>query len=62
MFDEFDIYNQGKITVESLKQVASDLGEDLNLEEIRDMIRGAGGKDDQFHITRKDFIRFLSKP
>ena len=39
-----------------------DLGEDLNLEEIRDMVRGAGGKDDQFYVTRSQFIKFLSKP
>lgn len=41
LFDEFDIYKEGKISINALKRVAEDLGEDLTVEEIKEMIIGA---------------------
>ena len=46
LFDDFDIYNEGKISVRALKRVAEDLGEDLTLEEIKEMVLGAQMKED----------------
>ena len=46
LFDDFDIYNEGKISIRALKRVAEDLGEDLTLEEIKEMILGAQMRED----------------
>ena len=67
-FDLFDINGDGKITLDELKQVATDLGEDMTEEELKEMLMGASSKNkdkdkdkNSLEVDKHGFVTILKK-
>jgi centrin-1 len=60
VFDLFDDDNTGKISFKNLKRVATELGENLSDEELREMIEEADRDKDGF-VNREEFYRIMKK-
>ena len=59
-FSLFDADNTGRITFENLKQVAIELGENLEDDELREMIAEAD-RDGDGGVDREEFYRIMKK-
>eukprot|EP01122_Echinamoeba_exundans_P003406 TRINITY_DN13511_c0_g1_i1.p1 TRINITY_DN13511_c0_g1~~TRINITY_DN13511_c0_g1_i1.p1 ORF type:complete len:180 (+),score=52.13 TRINITY_DN13511_c0_g1_i1:22-540(+) len=59
-FRLFDAEGSGRITLEALRHVALELGEDLKDEELREMIEEAD-RDKKGYVTEKDFLNLMKK-
>jgi Ca2+-binding EF-hand superfamily protein len=59
-FSLFDADNTGRITFENLKQVASELGESIDDQELREMISEAD-RDGDGGVDREEFFRIMRK-
>lgn len=59
-FSLFDADNTGRITFENLKQVANELGENLEDDELREMIAEAD-RDGDGGVDREEFYRIMKK-
>ena len=62
----FDLDKDGYISFSELKKVATDLGEDMTDEELREMIAGAnkgdkGDKDKEMYVNKLGFFNILNK-
>ncbi|KAL7581318.1 hypothetical protein ACA910_006081 [Epithemia clementina (nom. ined.)] len=74
VFDLFDVHGRGYITVDDLARIAHELGEDLSLEELQEMMaRAAAATSDDNHykngqgggsgvVTLEQFETIMSKP
>mmetsp|Transcript_9946 Transcript_9946/g.11274 ORF Transcript_9946/g.11274 Transcript_9946/m.11274 type:complete len:81 (-) Transcript_9946:37-279(-) len=65
-FALFDVNNDGVITLEELKQVAVDLGEDMTEEELKEMLIGASSKNkdkqkSNLEVDKQGFVNILKK-
>ena len=60
-FTLFDVNNDGVITLDDLRQVAKDLGEDMTEEELKEMIMGANKKNDKLEVDKNSFTKILKK-
>ena len=65
-FSLFDVNGDGVITLEELKQVALDLGEDMTEEELKEMLKGASSKNKDkskgnLEVDRQGFVNILKK-
>ena len=60
-FELFDLNKDGSISFEELKQVATELGEDMTDEELREMIAGANKGDRMGAVNRTGFYNILNK-
>ena len=65
-FALFDMNNDGVITLDELKQVAVDLGEDMTEEELKEMLIGASSKNkdkgkSNLEVDRQGFVGILKK-
>ena len=49
------------ITFEDLKDVATELGENMSDDELKEMIREANGKEREGHVKKPDFLSILQK-
>jgi len=59
-FRLFDRNSQGKITFENLQQIAAELGEGLNDEEVQEMITEADLDGDGV-VNQDEFFRIMKK-
>lgn len=59
-FSLFDVDNTGKITVENLRQVAEQLGEKMEENELREMIEEAD-LDKDGAVSASEFLRIMKK-
>lgn len=59
-FSLFDADNTGRITFENLKQVANELGEPIDDQELREMISEAD-RDGDGGVDREEFFRIMRK-
>lgn len=59
-FSLFDADNTGRITFENLKQVAAELGETIDDQEIQEMIAEAD-RDGDGGVDREEFFRIMRK-
>lgn len=59
-FQLFDADNTGRITFENLKQVAAELGETIDDQELREMIAEAD-RDGDGGVDREEFFRIMRK-
>lgn len=55
----FDTHKQGKITIDELKVVAEDLGEEMSPDELEKMFKKADLDDDGF-VTPEDFYNIMT--
>ena len=60
-FELFDLNKDGSISFDELKQVATELGEDMTDEELREMIAGANKGDRMGSVNRTGFYNILNK-
>ena len=66
-FALFDMNNDGFITLDELKQVALDLGEDMTEEELKEMLIGASSKNkdkdrkSNLEVDKQGFVNILKK-
>lgn len=65
-FALFDVNSDGVITLEELKQVAVDLGEDMTEEELKEMLMGASSKNkdkgkSNLEVDKQGFVNILKK-
>ena len=60
-FELFDLNKDGAISLEELKEVAKELGEDMTDEELREMIAGANKGDKNGSVNRTGFYNILNK-
>jgi|TARA_B110001450_G_C17181836_1_gene303744 Ca2+-binding EF-hand superfamily protein len=60
-FELFDVDNDGHISFEDLKMVASELGEDMTDEELKEMIAGANKGDREGTVNQSGFFNILNK-
>ena len=60
-FTLFDVNNDGVITLDDLRKVANDLGEDMTEEELKEMIMGANKKNEKLEVDKTSFIKILKK-
>ena len=59
-FELFDLNKDGQISFDELKQVATELGEDMTDEELREMISGAiKGNKDIMTVNKVAFYNIL---
>ena len=59
-FALFDVNEDGLIDFNDLKQVATELGENMTDEELREMLNGASkGQDNEGAVTSKGFFNIL---
>lgn len=59
-FRLFDAEGSGRITLETLRQVSSELGEDLKDDELIEMIEEAD-KDKKGFVSERDFVNLMKK-
>merc|ERR1712166_241497 len=57
----FDTDGDGQISFEDLKAVATELGEDMTDEELREMIAGGNKGDKDGSVTQSGFFNILNK-
>lgn len=65
-FALFDVNSDGVITLDELKQVAVDLGEDMTEEELKEMLMGASSKNkdkgkSNLEVDKQGFVNILKK-
>ena len=65
-FTLFDTDSDGVITLNELKQVAVDLGEDMTEEELKEMLVGASSKNkdknrSNLEVDKQGFVNILKK-
>lgn len=59
IFDLFDEDGSGTISLQDLRRVAKELGETMNLDELKEMLQRAAGNGDE--ITKEDFYNIMTK-
>ena len=60
-FELFDVDNDGHISFDDLKMVATELGEDMTDEELKEMIAGANKGDREGTVNQSGFFNILNK-
>ncbi|CAI4228057.1 unnamed protein product [Auanema sp. JU1783] len=60
-FRLFDKEGKGWISIENLKQVAKELGEDLAIDELNDMIKEASQGKNDGKVKEQDFFDIMKK-
>ena len=59
IFDLFDEDKTGTITLNNLRRVAKELGENMSVDELKEMLTRASSNGEE--ITRKDFYNIMTK-
>lgn len=59
IFELFDEEKKGVITVNSMRKIAKELGENLSAEEITEMVQRASSNGQE--ITKDDFYKIMIK-
>lgn len=60
VFKLFDANRNGEITLEDMKRVAKELGEDISEQELQEIIQRADLDNDQ-HLSLEDFYQVMTK-
>ena len=60
-FDLFDVDGDKQISFQDLKAVATELGEDMTDEELKEMIAGANKGDREGTVNQGGFFNILNK-